>query len=45
MSQETNLQVGRKESKNPEKWSQNIGKKARNNVHLVQIIIEPAKKY
>ena len=23
----------------------NIGKKARNKVHLVQIIIEPAKKY
>ena len=45
MSQETNPQVGRKKSKNPEKWSRNIGKKARNKVYLVQIIIEPAKKY
>ena len=42
MSQETNPEVGRR-SKNSEKWSQNIGKKARNKVQLVQITIELAK--
>ena len=44
MSQETNPEVGRKRSKNSEKWSRNIGKKARNKVQLVQIIIELARK-
>ena len=44
MSQETNPEIGRKISKNPEKWSWNIGKKARNKVQLVQIIIELEKK-
>ena len=44
MAQETNPEVGRKRSKNPEKWSRNIGKRARNKVQLVQIIIELAKK-
>ena len=45
MSQETNPEVGRERPKNPEKWSRNIGKKARNKVQLVQfIIIELAKK-
>ena len=44
MSEETNPEVGRKRSKNPEKWNQDIGNKARNKVLLVQIIIELAKK-
>ena len=44
MSQKTNPEVGRKRSKNPEKWSRNIRKNDRNKVHLVQIIIELAKK-
>ena len=44
MSKETNPEVERKSSKNPKKWSGNIGKKARNKVQLVQIIIELAKK-
>ena len=39
MSQETNPDVGRIRSKNPEKWSRNNRKKARNKVQLVQIII------
>ena len=44
MSQETNPEIRRKRSKNLEKWSRNIGKKARNKVQLVQIIIELAKE-
>ena len=44
MSKETNPEVGRERSKNPEKWSRNIGKKPRNKVRLIQIIIELAKR-